>query len=93
MPLGIDTVSLFGLTFGALGPVYRQTRRRDPLLAGRHGAHGGDGGLQDRGGRGSAARLRRFVPPAAMLGTIGGIGIALIAFMPMLKIFATPPSA
>ena len=25
MPLGIDTVSLFGLVFGALGPVYAQT--------------------------------------------------------------------
>ena len=25
MPLGIDTVSLFGLTFGALGPVFKQT--------------------------------------------------------------------
>jgi AGZA family xanthine/uracil permease-like MFS transporter len=39
---------------------------------------------------GLAERIRAVVPPAAMLGTIGGIGVVLIAFMPMLKLFADP---
>src|SRR5262245_33424120 len=89
MPLGIDTVSLFGLTFGALGPVYRKTG--DAVLAWEVGM-----ALMVLMGAFKiamawpAARLRRFVPAAAMLGTIGGIGVALIAFMPLLKIYATP---
>jgi len=89
MPLGIDTVSLFGLTFGALGPLYQRT---------------GDAELAWQAGMAlmvfmgvfkllvtwPAARLRRWIPQAAMLGTIGAIGICLIAFMPMLELFENP---
>jgi len=89
MPLGIDTVSLFGLTFGALGPAFQRTG--DAVLA-------WEAGMALMIAMGAfkiaitwlAARLRDVVPPAAMLGTIGGIGLALIAFLPMLKIFAVP---
>ncbi|MDG1401918.1 MAG: permease, partial [Candidatus Binatia bacterium] len=89
MPLGIDTVSLFGLTFGALGPLYQRT---------------GDADLAWQAGMAlmvfmgifkllvtwPAARLRHWIPQAAMLGTIGSIGICLIAFMPMLELFENP---
>lgn len=89
MPLGIDTVSLFGLTFGALGPVYKQTG--DAVLAWQVGmALMVMMGLFKIAITWLAARLRDFVPPAAMLGTIGAIGVCLIAFMPMLKLFANP---
>lgn len=89
MPLGIDTVSLFGLTFGALGPVFRQTG--DAILSWQVGmALMVEMGLFKIAVTPLAARLRHRVPAAAMLGTIGGIGLALIAFMPMLKIFAAP---
>jgi AGZA family xanthine/uracil permease-like MFS transporter len=89
MPLGIDTVSLFGLTFGALGPVYQKTG--DAVLAWEAGmALMVVMGLFKIAMAWPAARLRRFVPSAAMLGTIGGIGVALIAFMPLLKIYASP---
>lgn len=89
MPLGIDTVSLFGLTFGALGPVYRQTG--DAVLAWQVGmALMVMMGVFKIAITWLAARLRDFVPPAAMLGTIGAIGVCLIAFMPMLKLFANP---
>lgn len=89
MPLGIDTVSLFGLTFGALGPVYKQTG--DAILAWQVGmALMVMMGVFKIGITWLAARLRDFVPPAAMLGTIGAIGVCLIAFMPMLKLFASP---
>jgi AGZA family xanthine/uracil permease-like MFS transporter len=90
MPLGIDTVSLFGLTFGALGPVFLQTR--DPMLAWQVGmALMVMMGIFKIAITHMAARLRDFVPPAAMLGTIGAIGVALIAFMPLPKLFAAPP--
>lgn len=89
MPLGIDTVSLFGLTFGALGPVYKQTG--DAVLAWQVGmALMVMMGVFKIAVTWLAARLRDFVPPAAMLGTIGAIGVCLIAFMPMLKLFANP---
>jgi AGZA family xanthine/uracil permease-like MFS transporter len=89
MPLGIDTVSLFGLTFGALGPVYQKTG--DALLAWQVGmALMVVMGLFKIAMAWPAARLRRLVPSAAMLGTIGGIGVALIAFLPLLKVYASP---
>jgi adenine/guanine/hypoxanthine permease len=89
MPLGIDTVSLFGLTFGALGPVYLKTG--DAMLSWQVGmALMVIMGVFKIVFSVPAARLRHFVPPAAMLGTIGGIGVALIAFMPLLKIFDLP---
>jgi AGZA family xanthine/uracil permease-like MFS transporter len=89
MPLGIDTVSLFGLTFGALGPVYQKTG--DAILSWQVGmALMVVMGIFKVAMAWPAARLRRFVPAAAMLGTIGGIGVALIAFMPLLKVYASP---
>ncbi|HXJ85043.1 MAG TPA: MFS transporter, partial [Candidatus Methylomirabilis sp.] len=89
MPFGIDTPSLFGIVFGVLGPVMMLTH--DPLLAWRIGmgvtvgmgvlklvlAFVGDG-------------VRCLVPRAALLGSIGGVGIVLIAFLPALKVFGDP---
>lgn len=85
MPLGIDTVSLFGLTFGILGPV--AVRTGDPELAWQVGmATMLFMGVFKLAVTPFAEHLRRLVPPAAMLGTIGGIGAGLIAFMPLLKL-------
>jgi AGZA family xanthine/uracil permease-like MFS transporter len=89
MPFGIDTPSLFGIVFGVLGPAMLITR--DPVLAWKIGmgvtvamgvlklvlAFAGDW-------------ARRLVPRAALLGSIAGVAILLIAFLPALKIFADP---
>jgi AGZA family xanthine/uracil permease-like MFS transporter len=89
MPFGIDTPSLFGITFGVVGPVMVATK--NPILAWKVGmgatvamgavklvlAFGGDW-------------VRRAVPRAGLLGSIAGVGILLIAFLPALKIFADP---
>ncbi|MFQ5946932.1 MAG: MFS transporter [Anaerolineae bacterium] len=89
MPFGIDTPSLFGIVFGVLGPVMLLTQ--DPVLAWKVGmgvtvamgvvklilAFAGDW-------------VRRAVPRAALLGSIAGVAILLIAFLPSLKIFADP---
>ena len=89
MPFGIDTPSLFGIAFGVLGPALLATH--DPILAWKIGtgvtvamgafklvlAFGGDW-------------VRRVVPRAALLGSIAGVAILLIAFLPALKVFADP---
>src|SRR5262252_5044329 len=89
MPFGIDTPSLFGIIFGVLGPAMMLTR--DPVLAWKIGmgvtvamgtlklvlAFAGDW-------------VRRLVPRAALLGSIAGVAILLIAFLPTLKVFADP---
>jgi AGZA family xanthine/uracil permease-like MFS transporter len=89
MPFGIDTPSLFGITFGVLGPIMLLTG--DPILAWKVGmgttvamgiaklalSFGGD-------------LVRRVVPRAGLLGSIAGVAILLIGFLPALKIFADP---
>ncbi|HEX7215627.1 MAG TPA: MFS transporter [Methylomirabilota bacterium] len=89
MPFGIDTPSLFGIVFGVLGPALTITR--DPILAWQIGmgvtvamgaiklvlAFAGDW-------------VRALVPRAALLGSIAGVAVLLIAFLPSLRIFADP---
>ena len=89
MPFGIDTPSLFAMVFGVLGPVMVLTR--DPVLAWKIGmgvtvamgvlklvlAMAGDW-------------VRTAVPRAALLGSIAGVAILLIAFLPTLKLFQDP---
>ncbi len=89
MPFGIDTPSLFGIVFGVLGPVILLTK--DPVLAWKVGmgvtvtmgvvklvlAFAGDW-------------VRRVVPRAGLLGSIEGVAILLIAFLPALKVFGDP---
>ena len=89
MPFGIDTPSVFGIVFGVLGPAMMLTR--DPVLAWRIGM----GATVAMG----ALKLvlafagdwaRRVVPRAALLGSIAGVAVLLIAFLPALKVFADP---
>jgi AGZA family xanthine/uracil permease-like MFS transporter len=89
MPFGIDTPTVFAMVFGVLGPVMVATK--DPVLAWKVGmgvtvaigivktllAFAGDW-------------TRRAVPRAALLGSIAGVAILLIAYLPMLKIFHEP---
>jgi AGZA family xanthine/uracil permease-like MFS transporter len=89
MPFGIDTPTLFAMVFGVLGPVKLATG--DPILAWKVGmattlaigvakaflAFGGDW-------------TRRVVPRAALLGSIAGVAILLIAFLPALKLHRDP---
>ncbi len=89
MPFGIDTPTVFAMVFGVLGPVMVATK--DPVLAWKVGmavtvaigvvktvlAFAGDW-------------TRRVVPRAALLGSIAGVAILLIAYLPMLKILHEP---
>jgi len=89
MPFGIDTPTLFAMVFGVLGPVKMATG--DATLAWKVGmvvtlaigvaktalAFVGDW-------------TRRVVPRAALLGSIAGVAILLIAFLPTLKLLREP---
>ena len=89
MPFGIDTPSLFGITFGVLGPMMLATR--DPVLAWKVGM-----GVTIAMGVAKLALafagewVRRIVPRAGLLGSIAGVSVLLIAFLPMLKIITDP---
>jgi AGZA family xanthine/uracil permease-like MFS transporter len=89
MPFGIDTPTLFAMVFGVLGPVKVATG--DPVLAWKVGmattlAIGVVKTLLALGGDWT----RRVVPRAALLGSIAGVGILLIAFLPALKLHRDP---
>jgi len=89
MPFGIDTPSLFGLVFGVLGPVMLLTG--DPVFAWEIGM----GVTVAMGGLKLVLAfagdwVRRLVPRAALLGSIAGVAVLLIAFLPSLKVFADP---
>jgi AGZA family xanthine/uracil permease-like MFS transporter len=89
MPFGIDTPSLFGIVFGVLGPAKALTG--DPILAWKIGmgvtvAMGAIKLVLAFAGE----WLRALVPRAALLGSIAGVAVLLIAFLPSLRIFADP---
>ena len=89
MPFGIDTPTVFAMVFGVLGPVMVATK--DPVLAWKVGmattiAIGVVKTLLSFAGD----WVRRLVPRAALLGSIAGVAILLIAYLPMLKIVREP---
>jgi AGZA family xanthine/uracil permease-like MFS transporter len=89
MPFGIDTPSLFGVTFGVIGPTMVLTG--DPVLAWKVGM-----GTTVAMGIAKVVLsfagewVRRAVPRAGLLGSIAGVAILLIAFLPTLRVFADP---
>ena len=89
MPFGIDTPSLFGVVFGVLGPAMLITR--DPILAWKIGMGVTVGmGVIKLVLSFAGDWVRRVVPRAALLGSIAGVAVLLIAFMPAIRIFADP---
>ena len=89
MPFGIDTPSLFGIVFGVLGPAMLLTNDPDRAWKIGMGVTVAMGVLKlALAFAGDWARL--VVPRAALLGSIAGVAILLIAFLPALKVFADP---
>ncbi len=89
MPLGLDTPSTVGIATAVLGPVYLETK--DPILTWQVGM----ATLMIIGilkvvlsFLGDWVRCR--TPQAGLLGSLAGIGIALLAFFPVMKIFSAP---
>ncbi|MEW6684291.1 MAG: MFS transporter [Nitrospirota bacterium] len=89
MPLGIDTPSLFGFTFGIVGPAYLATN--DGTLTWRiASAVIVTVGLVKIGGAMIGNAVRRVIPRAGLLGPIAAIALLLIAFFPSLRMMHDP---
>jgi len=89
MPLGLDTPSTIGIATAVLGPVYLETK--DAILTWQVGMAtlmiiGIFKAILSLFGE----SIRRRIPQAGLLGSLAGIGIALLAFFPVMKIFSTP---
>lgn len=97
MPLGLDTPSTFGMVFLVLGPAYRSALDGGLAeeAAARHAWHVGmciivASGFFKLACAFVAGPIRRIVPRAGLLGSLAAIALALITFLPMLKIVASP---
>jgi len=97
MPLGLDTPSTFGMVFFVIGPAFTEAigAGLDQEAAARRAWHVGLCSIVFSGIFKTAAAfvadpVRRFVPRAALLGSLTAIALALITFMPLLEIFASP---
>ena len=89
MPFGIDTPSLFAMVFGVLGPA--KVASDDPVLAWKIGMGVTVAmGVLKLGLAFAGDWARRVVPRAALLGSIAGVAILLIAFLPALRVFQDP---
>jgi AGZA family xanthine/uracil permease-like MFS transporter len=89
MPLGLDTPSTVGIASAVLGPVYLETR--DAVLTWQVGM----ATLMSIGIFKVALSffgdwVRSHIPKAGLLGSLAGIGVTLLAFFPIMKIFSAP---
>ncbi|MBW2264387.1 MAG: MFS transporter [Deltaproteobacteria bacterium] len=89
MPLGLDTPSTIGMAFAVIGPTY---------VASGSGETAWQVGCATLVIMGvvkvilsfCGGWIRRVVPDAGLLGSLGGVGIALLAFLPLVEIFRLP---
>ena len=89
MPLGIDTPSMFALSFGVVGPAYLITK--DGMKAWEVGmAVLFLMGIAKLIASFFGESIRRILPKTALLGAISAVGVALIMFFPFGKIMAEP---
>ncbi|MFH1436044.1 MAG: hypothetical protein ABIJ56_10040 [Pseudomonadota bacterium] len=89
MPLGLDTPSTIGIAVAVLGPTYIASA--DPILT----WHVGMATLICMGVfkvvfSFIGGWIRRSFPQAGLLGSIGGVGLALLGFLPLVSIFEMP---
>ncbi len=89
MPLGLDTPSTIGIATAVLGPVYLETK--DPVVTWQVGT----ATLMIIGIFKVALSffgdwVRRNIPQPGLLGSLAGLGITLLAFFPVMKIFSAP---
>jgi len=89
MPLGLDTPSTIGIAVAVLGPTYLETR--DPVLTWQVGMAtliliGVVKVIMSFFG----GWIREKVPQAGLLGSLAGIGLVLLGFLPVITIFKMP---
>lgn len=89
MPLGLDTPSSIGIALVVLGPVWLATQ--DPILTWQVGmANMILMGIVKTICSLFGDRIRRIVPAAGLIGSLAGVGLALLGFLPLFHIFSAP---
>ena len=89
MPLGLDTPSTIGMALIVLVPVWIQTK--NPLTTWQVGmATTVCMGIVKVACSFIGDWIRKTVPPAGLIGSLAGVGITLLAFLPLLHIFSAP---
>lgn len=89
MPLGLDTPSTIGIAVAVLGPVWLETR--DPMVTWQVGmATMILIGLFKVAFSFAGDWVQKMVPQAGLLGSIAGIGVALLGFLPLVNMFKLP---
>ncbi len=90
MPLGLDTPSTIGIAVAVLGPAYIASGK-NPEIAWQVGmATMILIGVLKFFMSFVGEYVQKIVPKAGLLGSIGGIGIALIGFLPLVTLFQMP---
>jgi AGZA family xanthine/uracil permease-like MFS transporter len=96
MPLGLDSPSTIGMAFAVLGPAFVAAKSRMPVpdaatLAWQVGmAAMVVIGVFKVGMTFVGDRIRRIVPQAGLLGSIGGVGVALLGTLQLGEVFSEP---
>ena len=89
MPLGLDTPSTVGMAVAVLGPTWLMSQ--DAIVTWQVGM----ATLMLMGvvkvlAAFAGETVRRRVPGAGLLGSIGGVGLVLLGFLPLLHVFEAP---
>ncbi len=89
MPLGLDTPSTIGIAYAVLGPAYLATH--DAVLAWKIGmANLFIIGVVKVCTSFCGSMIQRVIPTAGLLGSIAGIGLLFLGFLPLIEIFTVP---
>lgn len=97
MPLGLDAPSTIGIGFTVLGPAFIEFKSRG-MAEGEAALQAWYVGMASMVLIGiiklvfsfSGNFLTRLIPQAGLLGSLAGIGLALIGFIPMMEILSRP---
>ncbi len=89
MPLGLDAPSTIGIAFAVLGPTY--VASKDPILTWQVGmATLVIIGFIKLGLSFIGPYVQKAIPEAGLLGSLAGIGIALLGLLPLIETFGSP---
>lgn len=97
MPLGLDTPSTIGLALAVLGPAFLTLKAKglSPESAAISAWHIGIAtmiliGIVKLALSFAGAWVQRIVPQAGLLGSLAGIGVALLGILPLVEAFSIP---
>jgi len=97
LPLGLDTPSTIGIALAVLGPAFVAMKQSGlaPEVAAIQTWHLGMATMVLSGVFKLALSfagpwVQRIVPKAGLLGSLAGVGLALIGFLPLVEVFSIP---